>query len=137
MLSMKGREPYIKMQLWLEDPVGVEKLRLWEQNHLETRKRPSTSTNPSPSESPPAPAVPEKKPKLAGFDPHQLDLFKLWYQQQQQAAAAAGIANPFLSELESKRESSSGAKGPHDSPVQLVKEDTDPGVDEPEEDLKD
>lgn len=27
MLSIKGREPYIRMQLWLEDPLNVEKLK--------------------------------------------------------------------------------------------------------------
>ena len=134
MLSMKGREPYIKMQLWLEDPLGVEKLRLWEHSHLESRKRPSTSTNPSPSESPPAASaiVPEKRPKL-GFDPNQLDLFKLWYSQQQQ------VNNPFLNEssIDSKSESID-SKGKLNDPVQFnVKEDenTEPGVneDEPEE----
>lgn len=64
MLSMKGREPYIKMQLWLEDPLSVEKLRLWQCGA--DRKRRSSSTCPSPSESPPM----DKKPRL---DPRSLD----------------------------------------------------------------
>ena len=138
MLSMKGREPYIKMQLWLEDPLGVEKLRLWEHSHLETRKRPSTSTNPSPSESPPAGALPLppelKRPKLAGFAPNQLDLFKLWYSQQQ-------VNNPFLNESEADAKSEISVKtsiGKSNNPVQFnVKEDisTDDQPGEPE-DLK-
>ena len=142
MLSMKGREPYIKMQLWLDDPLGVEKLRLWEHSHLETRKRPSTSTNPSPSESPPPPSMPpslqaasaliaqglspEKRPKMAfdpklAFDSNQFDLFKLWYSTQ--------ANNPFLTDSEeSKSILEQESKRKSNTPVQCVKEDdSEPG----------
>ena len=64
MLSMKGREPYIKMQIWLDDAHGVDKLRIWENGLSESRKRRSSSSNcPSPSDSPPAIGS-EKKVKL-------------------------------------------------------------------------
>lgn len=82
MLSAKGREPYIKMQIWLEDPDAVDKLRLWE-NGENTRKRRSSSSCPSPSESPP---ISEKKAKL---QPPNFDLFKLWFHQQNPLMAAA------------------------------------------------
>ena len=88
MLSMKGREPYIKMQLWLEDPQGVDKLRLFENGSAasDLRKRRNSSNCPSPSESPPPM---EKKAKLADMDPAKalsqpFDLFRMWYQHQQQ-----------------------------------------------------
>ena len=32
-LSLKGREPFVKMYLWLMDPHGVERLRAF-QNHI-------------------------------------------------------------------------------------------------------
>ena len=35
MLSIKGREPYIRMQLWLEDPLNVEKLKQAKMDGLE------------------------------------------------------------------------------------------------------
>ena len=80
LLSMKGREPYIKMQLWLDDAHGVEKLRIWENNGESQRKR--LSNCPSPSESPPI----EKKVKLEErllsqplqVAPQPFDLLKLW-----------------------------------------------------------
>ena len=65
MLSMKGREPYIKMQIWLDDAHGVDKLRIWENGLNESRKRRSSSSNcPSPSDSPPAIGSAEKKVKM-------------------------------------------------------------------------
>ena len=30
MLSLKGREPFIKMQIWLNDPLNIERLRLYQ-----------------------------------------------------------------------------------------------------------
>lgn len=33
MLSLKGREPFVKMQIWLQDPLGVQKLHSY-QTHL-------------------------------------------------------------------------------------------------------
>ena len=82
MLSMKGREPYIKMQLWLEDPQGVDKLRLFENGASDLRKRRNSSNCPSPSESPPL----EKKAKIEETKAalsQPFDLFRMWYQHQQ------------------------------------------------------
>ena len=68
MLSMKGREPYLKMQIWCDDPHGVDKLRMWENGLNESRKRRSSSSNcPSPSDSPPIVSG-EKRFKVEG--PH-------------------------------------------------------------------
>ena len=120
MLSLKGRESYIKMQMWLDDPHGVDKLRIWESGASgiasaltsavtrgeitsveNTRKRQSSSECPSPSVSPPS-MSPEKKFKLEenknNPPPQPFDLFKLWFCSQQQnnpglaAAAAAASA---------------------------------------------
>lgn len=33
MLSLKGREPFVKMQIWLQDPLGVQKLHSY-QTHM-------------------------------------------------------------------------------------------------------
>ena len=38
MLSIKGREPFIRMQLWLNDPTNIEKLQAIKKNP-EKRKR--------------------------------------------------------------------------------------------------
>ena len=67
MLSMKGREPYLKMQIWCDDPHGVDKLRMWENGLNESRKRRSSSSNcPSPSDSPPIVSG-EKRFKVEGL----------------------------------------------------------------------
>ncbi|XP_013416515.1 homeobox protein cut-like 1 isoform X2 [Lingula anatina] len=39
MLSLKGREPFIKMQMWLNDPQGVERLRIYQNEIRASRKR--------------------------------------------------------------------------------------------------
>ena len=39
MLSIKGREPYIRMQLWLTDPHNIEKLLAMKKLQEETKKR--------------------------------------------------------------------------------------------------
>ncbi|QQP42510.1 Homeobox protein cut-like [Caligus rogercresseyi] len=39
MLSIKGREPFIRMQLWLNDPQNIEKLALLKSEKLAKRKR--------------------------------------------------------------------------------------------------
>ncbi|XP_040579143.2 LOW QUALITY PROTEIN: homeobox protein cut [Lepeophtheirus salmonis] len=39
MLSIKGREPFIRMQLWLNDPQNIEKLQLLKNEKLAKRKR--------------------------------------------------------------------------------------------------
>eukprot|EP00095_Tigriopus_kingsejongensis_P003553 maker-scaffold800_size95497-snap-gene-0.6 protein:Tk03553 transcript:maker-scaffold800_size95497-snap-gene-0.6-mRNA-1 annotation:"homeobox protein cut isoform x8" len=51
MLSIKGREPFIRMQLWLNDPHNIDKLHAFksEQDSLK-RKRDSDSNPASPSE---------------------------------------------------------------------------------------
>ena len=122
MLSMKGREPYIKMQIWLDDAHGVDKLRIWENGLSESRKRRSSSSNcPSPSDSPPAIGSAEKKVKIevekilektqqqqqqgasqilektqnsSSIQPPQpFDLLKLWFaSQQQNPGMAAALA---------------------------------------------
>ena len=114
MLSAKGREPYIRMQMWNEDPLAIEKLKLFQSN-ADSRKRRGSSSCPSPGpESPPA----EKRPHLTpGIDPEtpppptipgvpsdlmkdwlksemqqrasQFDLFRLLYSSQQQLAQQA------------------------------------------------
>ena len=42
MLSIKGREPYIRMQLWLTDPHNIEKLLAMKKLQEETKKRKRT-----------------------------------------------------------------------------------------------
>ena len=39
MLSIKGREPFIRMQLWLTDPLNVERLQLLKNERREANKR--------------------------------------------------------------------------------------------------
>ena len=39
MLSIKGREPFIRMQLWLNDPNNIDKLLAMKKLQDETRKR--------------------------------------------------------------------------------------------------
>ena len=39
MLSIKGREPFIRMQLWLNDPSNIEKLLNAKSEHREASKR--------------------------------------------------------------------------------------------------
>ena len=39
MLSIKGREPFIRMQLWLNDPANIEKLLNAKSEHREASKR--------------------------------------------------------------------------------------------------
>lgn len=39
MLSIKGREPFIRMQLWLNDPSSIEKLQLLKNERRESGKR--------------------------------------------------------------------------------------------------
>jgi len=108
MLSMKGREPYIKMQLWLEDPAGVDKLRLFENGASDLRKRRNSSNCPSPSESPPPM---EKKAKIE-LDPTKalsqpFDLFRMWYQHQQQQQQQQQLQQE---NEDSKSDSSGGEK---------------------------
>lgn len=38
MLSLKGREPFIKMQMWLNDPTGIDRLRAWHNEYKGRRK---------------------------------------------------------------------------------------------------
>ena len=38
MLSLKGREPFIKMHMWLSDPFNVDRLRIY-QNELKGKKK--------------------------------------------------------------------------------------------------
>ena len=42
MLSIKGREPFIRMQLWLNDPANMDKLLAIKKLQEETRKRKRT-----------------------------------------------------------------------------------------------
>ena len=42
MLSIKGREPYIRMQLWLTDSNNIEKLLAMKKLQEETKKRKRT-----------------------------------------------------------------------------------------------
>ena len=42
MLSIKGREPFIRMQLWLTDPNNIEKLLAMKKLQDETKKRKRT-----------------------------------------------------------------------------------------------
>merc|ERR1719228_2807320 len=42
MLSIKGREPFIRMQLWLNDPNNIDKLLAIKKLQDETRKRKRT-----------------------------------------------------------------------------------------------
>ena len=42
MLSIKGREPFIRMQLWLNDPNNIDKLLAMKKLQDETRKRKRT-----------------------------------------------------------------------------------------------
>ena len=105
---MKGREPYIKMQLWLEDPAGVDKLRLFENGASDLRKRRNSSNCPSPSESPPPM---EKKAKIE-LDPTKalsqpFDLFRMWYQHQQQQQQQQQLQQE---NEDSKSDSSGGEK---------------------------
>lgn len=39
MLSIKGREPFIRMQLWLADPLNVERLQHLKNERREANKR--------------------------------------------------------------------------------------------------
>lgn len=39
MLSIKGREPFIRMQLWLSDPLNIERLQLLKNERREANKR--------------------------------------------------------------------------------------------------
>lgn len=51
MLSIKGREPFIRMQLWLNDPLNIEKLHAFKsETESLKRKRESDSNPASPSE---------------------------------------------------------------------------------------
>ncbi len=45
MLSIKGREPYVRMQMWLNDPTSIDKLMAIKKLQEETRKRKSKTTN--------------------------------------------------------------------------------------------
>ena len=107
MLSMKGREPYLKMQLWLEDPAGVDKLRLFENGASDLRKRRNSSNCPSPSESPPL----EKKAKLEESKAalsQPFDLFRMWYQHQQ--AQQQQLQQQQQQENEDSKSDSSGGE---------------------------
>ena len=42
MLSIKGREPFIRMQLWLNDPANMDKLLAIKKLQEESRKRKRT-----------------------------------------------------------------------------------------------
>ena len=42
MLSIKGREPYVRMQMWLNDPTSIDKLMAIKKLQEETRKRKRT-----------------------------------------------------------------------------------------------
>ncbi|XP_064459755.1 homeobox protein cut-like isoform X3 [Ornithodoros turicata] len=61
MLSIKGREPFIRMQLWLNDPHNVEKLQVIKNERREANKRRRTHidldmTAARPLEQPPPPS---------------------------------------------------------------------------------
>lgn len=45
MLSIKGREPFIRMQLWLSDPNNIEKLQTLKNERREANKRRRTNTD--------------------------------------------------------------------------------------------
>lgn len=83
MLSIKGREPFIRMQLWLNDPNNIDKLLAMKKLQEETRKRKRTyedsfSGKSSPSDisdiysNPGHPASPDnneaKKSRESGLD---------------------------------------------------------------------
>ncbi|KFM68588.1 Homeobox protein cut, partial [Stegodyphus mimosarum] len=79
MLSIKGREPFIRMQMWLNDPHNVEMLQTIKNERREANKRRRTGEGPmdsprSQSEggqlynnysfAPPSPYPPAKKPRV-------------------------------------------------------------------------
>ncbi|RWS29864.1 hypothetical protein B4U80_09635, partial [Leptotrombidium deliense] len=47
MLSIKGREPFIRMQLWLTDPLNIEKLQTLKNERREANKRRRTNVDES------------------------------------------------------------------------------------------
>ncbi|XP_071041800.1 homeobox protein cut isoform X1 [Parasteatoda tepidariorum] len=92
MLSIKGREPFIRMQLWLNDPTNVEKLQAIKTERREANKRRRNAMDtdgPSPllpcGEQPPYPIDPiflypssAKKPRIL-FSEEQKEALRLAY----------------------------------------------------------
>lgn len=79
MLSIKGREPFIRMQLWLNDPHNVEKLQLLKNERREANKRRRNNSEPEVQRlpidnhvfnfaAPPSPYPPVKKPRVLFSD---------------------------------------------------------------------
>ncbi|XP_075745046.1 homeobox protein, cut isoform X3 [Rhipicephalus microplus] len=70
MLSIKGREPFIRMQLWLNDPHNVEKLQVIKNERREANKRRRTHVDleaaPRPMEAQP-PSLPALTPGAGSF----------------------------------------------------------------------
>ncbi|XP_071034811.1 homeobox protein cut-like 1 isoform X2 [Parasteatoda tepidariorum] len=78
MLSIKGREPFIRMQMWLNDPHNVEMLQTIKNERREANKRRRTGDGPMDSPrsqsdggqmfnysfAPPSPYPPAKKPRV-------------------------------------------------------------------------
>ncbi|GFT19094.1 homeobox protein cut [Nephila pilipes] len=91
MLSIKGREPFIRMQMWLNDPHNVEMLQTLKNERREANKRRRTGEGPmdsprsqsdggqmynSYSFAPPSPYPPAKKPRVL-FTEEQKEALKL------------------------------------------------------------
>ncbi|KAG8192690.1 hypothetical protein JTE90_009717 [Oedothorax gibbosus] len=91
MLSIKGREPFIRMQMWLNDPHNVEMLQTIKNERREANKRRRTGDGPmdsprsqsdggqmysSYSFAPPSPYPPAKKPRVL-FTEEQKEALKL------------------------------------------------------------
>ncbi|XP_022241311.1 homeobox protein cut-like isoform X1 [Limulus polyphemus] len=80
MLSIKGREPFIRMQLWLNDPLNIERLQVIKNQRREANKRKrnniDTDVHQSPHNNhlfsydlpPPSPYLSTKKPRILFSD---------------------------------------------------------------------
>ena len=83
MLSIKGREPFIRMQLWLNDPHNLEKLQLLKNERREQNKRrrgvdPSVEMNQDSQDifQAPSPGGSSKKPRVL-FSEEQKEALRL------------------------------------------------------------
>ncbi|XP_069135409.1 homeobox protein cut-like 1 isoform X2 [Argopecten irradians] len=76
MLSIKGREPFIKMHLWLSDPHNVERLKHYQNEIKAQRRRRSSSVDDRSYDSPSAP----KRPRVF-FNEDQKEKLRMAYNQ--------------------------------------------------------
>ncbi|XP_070204643.1 homeobox protein cut-like isoform X1 [Littorina saxatilis] len=75
MLSIKGREPFIKMHLWLSDPQNVEQLKYY-QSQIKAHRRRKSSADERGFDSPTTP----KRPRVF-FTEEQKDILRAAYNQ--------------------------------------------------------